>query len=245
MIGFYQGTALPETTKMGIYFIVNEGKGKLYRVLSDGADAVLVAETNNDAEFNQLKAAVEQAQRDIQTNAGSVATALAAIKKITDKHGEELENITTEAASIRTLAQGAADQAATNKNDISTLKGRVDGHDQALSAIKNHDTVDSFSDVMTEMAKYQLAGDYALNSDVTSLVNAVDKKVDDLDAYVGEFDPASIPADASVSTIVDYIDFKTEEVLSDNSISELRTRIGQAETDIDNIEKIDKEFFDE
>jgi len=41
----------------------------------------------------------------------------------------------------------------------------VQANTNALTAIKDHGTVDSFGDVMTEMAKYQLAGDYATKTE--------------------------------------------------------------------------------
>ena len=41
----------------------------------------------------------------------------------------------------------------------------VQANADALTAIKDHSTVDSFGDVMTEMAKYQLAGDYATKTE--------------------------------------------------------------------------------
>lgn len=41
----------------------------------------------------------------------------------------------------------------------------VKANTDALTAIKDHASVDSFGDVMTEMAKYQLAGDYATKTE--------------------------------------------------------------------------------
>jgi hypothetical protein len=43
--------------------------------------------------------------------------------------------------------------------------GAVKNNADAIAAIKDHDSVDSFADVMTEMAKYQIAGDYATKAE--------------------------------------------------------------------------------
>lgn len=114
MIGFYHGSALPEQTKSGIYFIVSGNKGKLYRVLQDGDEAVLIAESNNDQEFATLSAAVEQAQEDIAKNAENATKALNGLVTITSLHGETLQNITSEIDSLEEfigeLPEGASEE---------------------------------------------------------------------------------------------------------------------------------------
>lgn len=229
MIGFYQGSVLPakENLKMGVYFIVSEGKGKLYRVLADGADAVLVAETNNDQEFATLSAAVEQAQKDIQTNATSVAGALASIKKITDLHGETLQNITTEAASIRTLAQGAADQSATNKNDIATANNNIQANTDAIAAIKDGTTIDSFADVESALAGKQEAGDYALSTELDTVQDAVEA----LDTKVGD-----LPEGTTATNVIDYVNKKTEGIATDAALGELQGQLNGLQSKVTNIE---------
>lgn len=229
MIGFYQGNTLPaqENLKMGIYFIVAEGKGKLYRVLADGAAATLVAETNNDQEFAALSAAVEQAQKDIQTNATSVAGALASIKKITEAHGETLQNITTEAASIRTLAQGAADQAALNKKAHEDNAKSIAANTEAIGKIKDGQTIDSFADVEAALAGKQASGDYATNT----RVQGVQDEIDALETLVG-----SLPATTEVATVIEYIDEKTAGVASDSALGQLREDLGGAKDRITAIE---------
>ena len=229
MIGFYQGSTLPakENLKMGVYFIVSEGKGKLYRVLADGADAVLVAETNNDQEFATLSAAVEQAQKDIQANATSVAGALASIKKITDAHGETLQNITTEAASIRTLAQGAADQSATNKNDIATANGKIKANEDAIAAMKEDATIVTFKGIEEALAGKQEAGDYALSTELDSVQDAVEA----LDTKVGD-----LPEGTTATTVIDYVNKKTEGIATDSALGELQGQLNGLQSKVTNIE---------
>ena len=228
MIGFYQGSSLPaqENLKMGIYFIVAEGKGKLYRVLADGAAATLVAETNNDQEFAALQAAVEQAQKDIQANATSVAGALASIKKITDAHGETLQNITTEASNIRTLAQGAADQAALNKTAHENNAKAIAANEEAIGKIKDGQTIDSFADVEAALAGKQATGDYALNSKV----DGVQDEVDALEELVG-----SLPTGTTATTVVEYINKKTEGIATDSALGELQSQLNGVQGDVNEI----------
>lgn len=228
MIGFYQGSVLPakESLKMGVYFIVSEGKGKLYRVLADGADAVLVAETNNDQEFATLSAAVEQAKKDIQTNATSVAGALASIKKITDAHGETLQNITTEAASIRSLAQGAADQAALNKAAHEKNAGDILANANAITAIKDGETIDSFADVEAALAGKQAAGDYA----TTSALGATQNEVDALETLVGQ-----LPTGTTATNVIDYVNKKTEGIATDAALGELQGQLNGVQSDVSTI----------
>lgn len=224
MIGFYHGSSLPVTAnlKSGIYFIVNEGKGKLYRVLADATEAVLVAETNNDTEFAALQAAVEQAQKDIQANATSVAGALASIKKITDAHGETLGKITTEAASIRTLAQGAADQASTNKADIKTANEKIKANEDAIKAIKDGESIDSFADVESALAGKQAVGDYATKTEAQGYASEAASAVD---AKLG------FEATADAATLKAYVDKKTEGIASEGIVSALSGRVADIEAD--------------
>lgn len=50
-------------------------------------------------------------------------------------------------------------------------------NDQVIEAIKDHATVDSFADVMTEMAKYQIAGDYATKAEAKGYADAKDSSI--------------------------------------------------------------------
>lgn len=220
MIGFYHGSSLPakESLKSGIYFIVSEGKGKLYRVLADAADPVLVAETTDAS----LIADVAKAKEDIQKNATSVASAIASIKKITDLHGETLKNITDEASAIRTLAQGAADQAATNKNDITTANTKIKANADAISAIKDGATIDSFKDVEDALDGKQAAGDYATKEQAQGYANAAAKAVDDKLGFI---------PDETNATLKAYVDKRTEGIASEEAMTQLAGRVTVIEND--------------
>lgn len=55
--------------------------------------------------------------------------------------------------------------------------GAVKDNADAIAAIKDHASVDSFADVMTEMAKYQLSGDYATKAEAQGYADAKDDAI--------------------------------------------------------------------
>lgn len=71
-----------------------------------------------------------------------------------------------------------ADQA--EADAIAAAKTETENQVNALSdSIKDHASVDSFADVMTEMAKYQIAGDYATKAEAQGYANAKDSAIAD------------------------------------------------------------------
>ena len=93
------------------------------------------------------------------------------------------------------------------------------------------------------IAEAKKAGEDAAAAAAVADGKAVDAQtdVDNLEAYVGTF-----TASEDVKTVVEYIDAKTANIASDETVSALADRVTQAETDIDNIEKdylkaVDKE----
>lgn len=55
--------------------------------------------------------------------------------------------------------------------------GVVRNNTDAIAAIKDHESVDSFADVMTEMVKYQIAGDYATKAEAQGYADAKDEAI--------------------------------------------------------------------
>lgn len=83
-----------------------------------------------------------------------------------------------------TTAIGAAKDAAVasakteTETQVGALRdGAVKANADAIAAIKDHASVDSFADVMTEMAKYQLSGDYATKAEAQGYANAKDSAI--------------------------------------------------------------------
>lgn len=83
-----------------------------------------------------------------------------------------------------TAAIGAAKEQAIaaakteTESQVGALRdGAVKDNADAIAAIKDHASVDSFADVMTEMAKYQLSGDYATKAEAQGYANAKDDAI--------------------------------------------------------------------
>jgi hypothetical protein len=100
-----------------------------------------------------------------------------------------------------------ADQA--EADAIAAAKTETEGQVKALSdSIKNHESVDSFADVMTEMAKYQLAGDYATKAEAQAMADGKDASIkaakDSADAANAKID-AFMSDDAQVQGAIDTL----------------------------------------
>ena len=92
---------------------------------------------------------------------------------------------------------------------IAAAKSETEAQVKALSdSIKNHASVDSFADVMTEMAKYQLAGDYATKAEAQGYANAKDAAIkaakDSADAANAKID-AFMTDDAKIEGAIDTL----------------------------------------
>lgn len=133
------------------------------------------------------------------------------------------------------------------------LVGVVGGHTTELQNIKNHADVDNFADVMTELAKYQLAGDYATKAQAQAYADAKDtaiaaaqkagddaaaaasvadgkaaqaqKEVDELETYVGTF------THETAKSVVEYVDAKTSGIASSGAMEALAGRVKAIEDD--------------
>lgn len=115
------------------------------------------------------------------TEATVVAHVAAEIEKLglaTYAKKTEVEAVQTELTNYKTSNDAAVKKVADDLADYQTTNdAAVQANADALTAIKDHDTVDSFGDVMTEMAKYQLAGDYATKTEAQGYANAKDEAI--------------------------------------------------------------------
>lgn len=121
-------------------------------------------------------------------------------------------------ASAKSYADGLAvnyDAAGAAATALADAKVYADGKDTAIAAAKK-------------------AGDDAAAAAAVADGKAVAAQtaVDELEAYVGTF-----TASEGVDTVVKYIDAKTANIASDETVGALADRVTQAEADIDNIEK--------
>ena len=98
--------------------------------------------------------------------------------------------------------------------DLTTFKSVED----KFKAILNGTTLDSFDDVEKSIASTQA-------------------EVDSLEAYVGTLPETDDDGEAlPVSNVIDYIEYRTQDIASGTSLSAITERITQAEKDIDAIE---------
>ena len=118
-----------------------------------------------------------------------------------------------------------AKMATDDKSTLDSAKAYADGLATNYEAAGNVNT-----------AKTELQGNIdAVETKADAAQAAATKaqgEVDALESYVGTF-----TASEGVDTVVKYIDAKTANVASDEIVEALTTRVTQAETDIDNIEK--------
>lgn len=125
----------------------------------------------------ELAAAVEAINAAIALKADKtyVDEQLALKVNISDFNTFKTENT----AAIGTAKNEAIAAAKTEtETQVGALRdGAVKDNADAIAAIKDHDSVDSFTDVMTEMAKYQLSGDYATKAEAQGYADAKDEAI--------------------------------------------------------------------
>ena len=85
------------------------------------------------------------------------------------------ENTAAIATAKGEVVAAAAEDAAAKVKALAD--GAVKDNADAIAAIKDHASVDSFADVMTEMAKYQVAGDYATKAEAQGYADAKDAAI--------------------------------------------------------------------
>ena len=101
----------------------------------------------------------------------------------------------------------------------------------ADSLATNYDAAGAASTVQGKLDEEILRAKAAEEANAAAAKKAQDE-VDALELYVG-----TIPATATATDIVGYVQEKTSGIATDTALTELTGRVAQAETDIDNIEK--------
>ena len=132
---------------------------------------------NTYATDAELAAAVEAINTAIAAKADKtyVDEQLALKVNVADFNTFKTENT----AAIGTAKSEAIAAAKTEtETQVGALRdGAVKDNADAIAAIKDHGSVDSFADVMTEMAKYQLSGDYATKAEAQGYADAKDEAI--------------------------------------------------------------------
>lgn len=139
-----------------------------------------------------------------------------------------------------------------------TNDAAVQANADAIAAIKDHESVDSFGDVMTEMAKYQIAGDYATKTEAQGYADAKDeaiaaakkagedaqKEVDAVELRVDALETHKTDFEAKVNTLVGEDASKSvrtiaaeEAAKKDQAIADALKAGKDAQADVDAVEE--------
>ena len=205
---------------------------------------------------------------------------MAEIKKYLDTEalGHLVDNIKAEDVKVLDSAKAYADGLATNydasgsaatakaeaiaaaKTETETqVKALADGavatNTAAIAAIKDDANVDSFADVVAELAKKQDAGDYATKTEAQGYADAkdaaieaaqaaADKAQEDVDAL--ELRVGTIPESAPATDVIGYVQEKTAGIATDAALGELQSAVDAVEADVatikgDYLKKADKD----
>lgn len=128
---------------------------------------------------------------------------------------EALAKLNGDANTDGSVAKAVADSKALVDADIDGLKARVGQNETDIAAINNAETG------ILAQAK----------ADATTKANAVQSAVDALDEKVGD-----LPEGTTATDVIGYIDLKTANIASDETVSALDGRVSAAEQAIDAIE---------
>jgi len=211
-----------------------------------------------DTAIAEAKAAGTTAQSNLEAYQTSNNEALAGVKATADAAAVKTEVETalagkvdkvegkslvsdTEIARLGAMSDGA------NKVEASTVNGKIkiDGVETTVYTHPAEHAISEITGLQDALDGKQAAGDYATKAEAQGYANAKDEAiaaakkagedaqadVDNLEAYVGTF-----TASEGVDTVVKYIDAKTANIASDETVGALADRVEQAEKDIDAIE---------
>ena len=148
--------------------------------------------------------------------------------------------------------KGLFEAAGAVKTAQEALQAAIDAVDAKVNAIKDGTNIDSFADVEAALAGKQNAGDYATKAEAQGYANAKDEAIaaaqkagDDaqnaLDAYKESNDAAvadltayvgTIPADATATNVVAYVQEKTAGIATEGAMNELGNRVTVVEGDV-------------
>ena len=167
-------------------------------------------------------------------------------------------------------AQAAQEAAETTASDlVDGLKANeIKANADAIAAIKNHATVDSFADVMTEMAKYQISGDYATKteaqgyattaktealeavakdyatkkeaSDAQSAAEAAQGAADNGNAKIDAFMSSEAQVEGVIDTLVEINKYITDDTAAFTQLSAKVDKLADGTTPVKEAEHADK-----
>lgn len=183
------------------------------------------------------------------------AAALAAAKKYTDDSVALLDAAGSAATAKAEAIAAAAEE--TTRQVTALANGAVKDNADAIAAIKNDANIDSFADVVAELDKLQVKGDYATKAEAKGYADAKDEAIAAAQAAA---DGAQATADANAKAIEainntengalaqakDYTDTEVGKV--QEAVDTLAGKVGEVpanQTVMGIIEKIQQDAYDD
>ena len=153
---------------------------------------------------------------------------------------------TTNSEAIADAKKAGTDAANALGTYKTTNDAAVKVNADAIAAIRDDANIDSFADVVAELAKKQNTGDYATKTEAQGYADAKDAAikaakdaadaaqadVNNLETYVG-----TLPEGATATDIVGYIQEKTAGIATEGAMTELGNRVTTVEGKVSTIEE--------
>lgn len=156
------------------------------------------------------------------------AAALAAAKEYAEGLGSNYDAAGAAATAKAEAIEAAKTETTTQVNALAN--GAVKANTDAIAAIKDDANIDSFADVVAELAKKQDAGDYATKTEAQGYANAKDEAIA---AAKAAGDAAKEVADANAEAI-DAINNVDTGILA-QAKSHTNTEVGKVQTAVDTL----------
>lgn len=195
--------------------------------LKTEVEAVSGVANKNKTDLAELTTTVSTLQSTHTTDKAALETSIATAKKAGDDAQSDLNAYKTsnDAAVAKALTDAKAYTDTLANGTVKTNTENIGKNTTAIATlrtdIQNGESIDSFADVETELAKYQLAGDYATKAEAQGYANAKD-------VAIAEAKKAGTDANAALEA------YKTSnnEVVAGHTtaIAELETAIGNLGT---------------
>ena len=166
------------------------------------------------------------------------AAALASAKEYAESLGSNYDKAGDAATAQANAIAAAKTETTTQVNALAD--GQVKTNKEAITAIKDGTTIDSFADVEAALEGKQDAGDYATKTEAQGYANAKDEAiaaakaagdaaqsdVNALETYVGTF------THDTAKSVVEYINAKTDGIATSGNLEALGNRVTAVEGDV-------------
>ncbi len=123
--------------------------------------------------------------------------------------------------------------------------GQIKTNTDAIAAIRDGESIDSFADVETALAGKQAAGDYATKAEAQAMADGKDAAIEAAQAAAdkaqGEVDAletlvGTLPEGTTATSVVDYVNKKTEGIATDAALGELNSQVSGLQTAVQGIQ---------